>query len=75
MFGISLATVGVISVDQCIMIIYGSFIGSSTILCLLSANLRGRSRQVIMYLVFWNVLICAVAVPLLYAEIYFIFRR
>ena len=70
-FGISLATVGVISVDQAIMIIYGSFVGSSVILYVLSANLRGRSRQVVMYIIFWNVLICAVAVPLLYAEIYF----
>ena len=69
-FGISLATVGIISVDQAIMIIYGSFIGSAAILYALSANLTGRSRQVVMYLVISNVLTCAVAIPLLYAEIY-----
>ena len=70
-FGISLAAVGVISVDQAIMIIYGSFIGSSGIIYVLSAGLTGRSRQVAMYLVIYNVLICAVVVPLLYAELYF----
>ena len=70
-FGISLAAVGVISVDQAIMIIYGSFIGSSAIIYVLSAGLTGRSRQVAMYLVIYNVLICAVVVPLLYAELYF----
>ena len=69
-FGISLATVDVISIDQAIMIIYGSFIGSSAILYVLSGGLRGRSRQIAMYMVCFNVLICAVAVPLLLAEIY-----
>ena len=70
-FGISLAAVGVISVDQTIMLIYGSCLGSSVILYLLSANLTGRSRQVAMYMVLYNVLICAVLVPLLYCEIHF----
>ena len=45
-FGISLATVGVISVDQAIMIMYGSCIGSGAILYLLSASLEGQSRRV-----------------------------
>ena len=70
-FGISLAAVGVLSVDQAIMVMYGSLIGSGAILCLLSAGLRGRSRQVAMYLVGYNVLICAVLVPLLYIENHF----
>ena len=68
-FGISLATVGVLSVDQAIMVMYGSLIGSGVIIYLLSAGLTGRSRQVAMYLVGYNVLICAVLVPLLYCEI------
>ena len=70
-FGISLAAVGAISVDQAIMIIYGSIIGSGAILYLLSASLTGRSRQVAMYMVGYNVLVCAVLVPLLYCEIHF----
>ena len=69
-FGISLAAIDVISIDQAIMIIYGSFVGSSAILYMLSASLRGRSRQIVMYMVSFNMLICSVAVPLLLAEIY-----
>ena len=70
-FGISLASVGLLSVDQAIMTIYGSLIGSGAILYVLSAGLTGQSRQVAMYLVGYNVLICSVLVPLLYFEIHF----
>ena len=70
-FGISLATVGLISVDQTIMVIYGTCIGSSLILYILSGGLRGSSRQVAMYMVFYNILICVVFVPLFYLEINF----
>ena len=69
-FGISLAAVGLLSVDQAIMIMYGSLIGSGAIVCALSAGLTGRSRQVSMYLVGYNMLVCAVLVPLLYVEIH-----
>ena len=69
--GISMATIGVIPVDQAIMVIYGSCIGSSVILYLLSASLTGRSRQIAMYMVFLNFLICAVLVPLFYVELHF----
>ena len=70
-FGISLAAVGVLSVDQAIMVMYGSCIGSGAIIYLLSVGLTGRSRQVAMYLVAYNVLICAVLVPLLCLETHF----
>ena len=70
-FGISLAAVGLLSVDQAVMIMYGSCIGSGAVLYVLSAGLTGRSRQVAMYLVGYNVLICAVLVPLLYFEVHF----
>ena len=69
-FGISLAAVDIISVDQAIMIVYGSFVGSSAIIYVLSANLRGRSRQLAMYMVIHNLLVCAVTIPLHYAEVY-----
>ena len=68
--GISLASVGAISVDQTIMVIYGSCLGSSAILYLLSVGLTGRSRQVSMFVVWYNVVVCAVLVPGLYAEVY-----
>ena len=70
-FGVSLAATGVISMDQAIMVVYGSCIGSSVILYLLSTALIGRARQISMYMVLYNVLICAVLVPLLYIEIRF----
>ena len=52
------------------MIMYGSCIGSGAIIYVLSASLAGRSRQVAMYMVWYDVLICAVLVPLLYCELY-----
>lgn len=69
-FGISLAAVGILTVDQAIMVIYGSFIGSGAIMYILSTGLSGRSRQVAMYLIFLNMAICAVALPLFYAELH-----
>ena len=70
-FGIGLASVGVISVDQTIMVIYGTCLGSSALLYLLSAGLTGRSRQVAMYMVLYDVLVCLILVPLLYCELHF----
>ena len=69
--GISMATLGVISVDQTIMVVYGSCLGSGLIQYLLSASLTARSRQVAMYQVGYNILFCIVLVPLLYIEVYF----
>lgn len=70
-FGITMATLGVITTDQAIMLIYGSCLGAGVPLYLLSASLTGRSRQVAMYQVIYCVLLCAVLVPLLYVELYF----
>ena len=69
--GINLAAVGLVSVDQAIMIMYGSIFGSGVILYVLSAGVVGQARQVAMYLVGYNALTCAVLVPLLYCEIHF----
>ncbi len=69
--GISMATLGVISVDQAIMVVYGSCLGSGLIQYLLSASLTARSRQVAMFQVSYNLLFCIVLVPLLYVEVYF----
>lgn len=70
-FGIGLASVGVISVEQAMMVIYGSCLGSGAILYLMSTGLSGRSRQVAMYMVLYDVLTFVVLVPLLYCEIHF----
>ena len=69
-FAISLAAVGILTVDQVIMCVYGTFVGASAVTYMLSTNLTGRSRQVAMYLVYWNVVICAITIPLFYAELY-----
>ncbi len=69
--GISLATLGVLTVDQTIMLLYGVCFGSALIQYVLSMNLTGRSRQVAMFQVGLNVLICAAAIPALFVELYF----
>ena len=69
--GISMATLGVLTVDQTIMLLYGVTFGSALILYLLSINLAGRSRQVAMCQVGLNVLICLVGVPALFLELEF----
>ena len=66
---ISMAETGLISVEQAIMTIYGSFVGAASILCVLATGLTGRSRQVAMYMVIYTMGFCAVMVALLYVEI------
>lgn len=53
------------------MAVYGTCIGSSASLYLLSAGLTGRSRQVAMYMVLYDLGVCAVLAPLLYVELHF----
>ena len=69
-FAISLATAGAISMDQVLMMIYGSFIGSGAIQYVLSTGLTGRSRQLAMFMVLYNALICAIGVPWLLLEVH-----
>lgn len=71
LLGISMATLGVLTVDQTIMLLHGVSFGSAAIQYLLSLNLTGRARQVAMCQVGLNVLICVVAVPALFLELYF----
>lgn len=67
---ITLADAGVFGVEQTIMTIYGTMIGSSAITAILSWNLRGRSMQIAMFQIVVNVVGCAVMVPLFYLEVY-----
>ncbi len=69
-FAISLATAGAISMDQVLMMIYGSFIGSGAIQYVLSTGLTGRSRQVAMFMILYNALICSIGVPWLLLEVH-----
>lgn len=67
---ITLADAGVFDVEQTIMIIYGTSLGSSAITAALSWNLRGRSLQIAMFQILFNVVSCAILVPLFYLEVY-----
>ena len=69
--GVSVATLGVITIDQTIMLIYGSVLGASVTLLVLSAGLTGRARQVAMYQVLVNGLSSPALVLLFVIELYF----
>ena len=69
--GVSVATLGVITIDQTIMLIYGSVLGASVTLLVLSAGLTGRACQVAMYQVLVNGLSSPVLVLLFVIELYF----
>ena len=69
-FSIGLAGIGVLSVDQANMAIYGSVTESAVSIWLLSTGHSGRSRQVAMYLVLYTIQICAVLVPMFLPELY-----
>jgi phosphate:Na+ symporter len=61
---------GVFSLEQSIMIAYGSKVGSSALTMALASGLSGESRQVAMFQVAYNLVGVAVLVPALYAETY-----
>ncbi len=69
--GIGMAVHGIISIEQCIMIAYGSCLGSGLIQYLLSVRLTGSSRQVAMHQVVYNGTLSVAAVALLYIEMHF----
>ena len=67
---VGMASVGVLTDDQAIMSIYGSYLGTNATLLILSLRLSGVSRRIAMVQVFYNLLQIAVFVPLLYVEIW-----
>ena len=69
--GVSVATLGVITTDQTIMLIYGCVLGASITLFVLSAGLAGRARQIAIYQVLVNGLSSPALVVALCIEIYF----
>ena len=69
-FAVGMASVGVLTDDQAIMSIFGSYLGTNATLLMLSANLTGVSRRIAMVQVLYNFLTIAVFVPLLYVEIW-----
>ena len=69
--GVTLAAAGVLGATETLMLIYGSCAGSGAVVYVLSLNIRGRARQVAMYTVLDNALVCSVFVALLFLEMYF----
>ena len=68
---IGLTTAGVLTVDQLLMMAFGSWTGSSLILMTLSASLSRVARQVAMYQVLMNTISCLVFMSMLFIENYF----
>ena len=71
MSGIGMATAGLLTIDQVLMLYCGACLGSSLILYLLTLTVTGRARQVAMYQVLHNVVLSAIFVPLICIEAYF----
>ena len=67
--GVSMATIGVMTIDQAMMVTFGACIGSSLMLLILSANFTGTSRQIAMFQVAFNFIACLIFVPLFLFEL------
>ena len=70
MSGICMAAAGLLGIDQVLMLYCGTCLGSSLILYVLTATVRGRARQVSMYQVFFNFLLNMIFVPVICLETY-----
>ena len=71
MVAIAMTEAGVLPVDQTIMIIYGTNIGSSLTVWMLSAGLKGTTKQLVMAQVAFNILVGVLFITLFYMEDFF----
>ena len=71
MSGIGMATAGLLTIDQVLMLYCGACLGSSLILYLLTLTVTGHARQAAMYQVLYNVVLNVIFVPLICIEAYF----
>ena len=69
--GIGMATAGLLTIHQALMLYCGACLGSSLILYVLTLTVTGRARQVAMYQVLYNIALNAIFVPLICIEAYF----
>jgi phosphate:Na+ symporter len=67
---IALMKGGLFSINQTMMIIYGTNVGASCTTWFLSAGLKGTTKQLVMSQVFFNYLGGLLFVPLFYLELY-----
>ncbi|MFW6341319.1 MAG: Na/Pi cotransporter family protein, partial [Wenzhouxiangella sp.] len=68
---VTMTTVGLLDLDQTIMIVFGASIGSGLAVFLMSANLRGTSRQLALVQVWLKVIGVLVVLPLFLVELWF----
>ena len=69
--GISMAAVGILGIEQILLLHAGACIASSLSVFLFTMNLTGKARQVAMYQVLHNCVLCAIFVPLIFLEAHF----
>ena len=69
--GISMAAVGILGIEQILLLHAGACIASSLSVFLFTMNLTGKARQVAMYQVLHNCVLCAIFVPLIFVEAHF----
>ncbi len=67
---ITVSAAGGLTFEQAMMAIYGANIGSACQSLLLSSNLRGRPKQVVMFQVLFNLVTATLMVPLFFVEQY-----
>ncbi|MGC9457306.1 MAG: Na/Pi cotransporter family protein [Halothiobacillaceae bacterium] len=68
---VTMTTVGLLDLDQTIMIVFGASVGSGLAVFLMSANLRGTSRQLALVQVWLKVIGVLVILPLFLVELWF----
>lgn len=69
-FGIALATQGMIEFEQILMFVYGVYTGLGLCILLVAANLSGVSRRIAMFSAAQTFFPAVILVPLLYIEVY-----
>ena len=70
-FAVGMSAIGILTADQTIMAVYGSYVGTNLTLSALSFKQTGEARRIAMSQVFYNIVVIAVFVPLLYIELWF----
>ena len=68
-FGIAMATQGLIEFEQILMFVYGVYTGLGLCILLVAANLTGISRRIAMFSAVQTFFPAVILIPLLYAEL------
>ena len=67
---ISLVNAGILGVDEAIMLVFGTNVGSGISTAMLGLGLNGMSRRLVMFHGFFKIVGVFILVPLLYWEVY-----